>query len=72
MRQSLAEHVVYHFTHVSHFQEIVRDGLSCDSAIRRSGSLGHEAGNRDIKASRRTTPAWLVRREMLCVRRAKS
>ena len=31
MAEPMLEHPVYHFTHVSHLAEIVRDGLLCDS-----------------------------------------
>lgn len=49
----VTEHVVYHFTHVSHLPAIVRDGLLSDSAMNASGSLMHEAGDRGIKDQRR-------------------
>jgi hypothetical protein len=51
MSESAAEHLVYHFTHVSHLRDIVHKGLLCDSAIQ--GTLSHEAGDRQIKDLRR-------------------
>ncbi|MDR1511963.1 MAG: DUF4433 domain-containing protein [Propionibacteriaceae bacterium] len=51
MAQTAADHLVYHFTHVSNLAGIVRDGLLCDSAV--SGSLQHEAGDQQIKRRRR-------------------
>jgi len=48
-----AEHLVFHFTHVSHLSAIVRDGLLSDSVVHAGGRLTHEAGDLGIKDQRR-------------------
>ncbi len=47
------EHQVFHFTHVSHLEKIVRDGLLSDVMVQSGGELEHEAGDRSIKDRRR-------------------